>query len=183
MPLTPPTLSPPAVSSYHHLLTTFPSHPFSFEFLCHPPCHPFFLYSFCLPVPLPLFFVLLNLTISLPPSLRSQAKYCKPPLQLHLLSVRNKGEGHARRSWHQPVTLPSLLPPSASLLNQITPLTHAHKSAFLNQPSSSALLNLAPFALFICQLSTDCVQKDIYSRSPIGKKETCVYLHAFLVSG
>lgn len=100
---------------------------------CAPCCPPFVLHS--------LFY--LNLTTSLPPLLPSQAKHCKAPRQLHLLSVRNKGEGHARRSWHQPVTLPSLLPPSASLLNQITPLTHAHTNPSFNQlPSLSLLLPL-----------------------------------------
>lgn len=64
---------------------------------------------------------------------RNLAPECyKAPVRLHLLSVREEEEkddeeeeveeeGHARRSWHQPVTPPLLLPPSVSLLNQITP--------------------------------------------------------------
>lgn len=134
----------------------------------------------------------LNLTISHPPFLRSQAKRCEPFLKHHLLSVRDKGEGHARRSWHQPVTLPFLLPPSASLLNQITPLTHAHTQAHfaINFPPCSPslllpllfspLLNLVPFALFICQLPADCVKKHIYLRSNWQKLYYSVFVFVCL---
>lgn len=143
MPLTPPTLSPPAISSYHHLLTTFLSHLLFFESQCDSPHHPFLFEPRALQLVLRNLFSL-NLNISHLPSLRSRAKYHKPPQQLHLLSVR-KVEGHARRSWHQPVTPPFLLPPSVSLLNQITPLTHAYTNPFLNQLSPSS----CPF-VFIC---------------------------------
>lgn len=67
-------------------------------------------------------------------------------LQLHHLPVR-KGVGHARRSWHQPVIPPFLLPPSVSLLNQIISLTHAHATPFLNQLLCLSFCSFIPSSL------------------------------------
>lgn len=64
-------------------------------------------------------------------------------------------EGHARRSWHQPVTPPLLLPPSVSLLNQITPppppLLPPHQPS-AHKPVSQSILSITlarplPFSL------------------------------------
>lgn len=127
--------------------------------------------SLCSPSPC------LNRTISHPPVPRSWAKYSEPlrQLHLHLLSVRDEGEGHARRSWHQPVTPPFPLPPSVSLLNQITPHTCTHKPISQSMP----ILNLAPFALLSCQLSLRMCEKNIQSQSNWQRQR--VHLHAFFV--
>lgn len=192
-----PSVCPLHLLLFHLLLfphlTTY-SPPFylaSFSLnICHSPSRPFILYSLvppCNPPSVLYHLFWLNLTISYPPLLGSQAKYYKPPPTTHLLSVRNKGEGHARRSWHQPVTPPFPLPPSVSLLNQITPLTHAHTSPFLNQFlslfSSCPFIFCSPKPYALCSLylpASDrlCKKKNTYSRNPIGKK-IIVYLHAF----
>lgn len=70
-------------------------------------------------------------------------------LQLHHLPAR-KGGGSARRSWHQPVIPPFLLPPSVSLLNQIISLTHAQATPFLHQLPCPSFCSLVPSSLNPC---------------------------------
>lgn len=127
---------PPAIFSYHHPLTTFHITSISLT-----PC------VISLSTPASSFTTpWCPLTPSLCPSscLLSEFDYFSTsftkvsgpntvnpprPQLLHFFSVRNKGEGHARSSWHQPVTPAFLLPPSVSRLNQITSLTHVHTQA------------------------------------------------------
>lgn len=80
---------------------------------------------------------------------------------------------------------PLPLPPPASLLNQITPLAHAHRSPFFTQlpsilsasptASSSSFPNLDPFALFIYWPPTDNV-KNASRHNPIGKNNWRIYV-------
>lgn len=69
-------------------------------------------------------------------------------LQHFLLTVGKKGEGHARKSWHQPVTLSSLLPPSASPLNQITP-PHVCTQNPISQSASLSTLAFWPLVFSV----------------------------------
>lgn len=64
-------------------------------------------------------------------------------LQVHRLPAR-EGVGRARRSWHQPVIPPLLLPPSVSLLNQIISLTRARATPLLSQLLCASFCSFGP---------------------------------------
>lgn len=127
-------------------------------------------------VPPSSFFI--NLTFSCSALLWS----CSLLLQLNLLPVGVKtmpGEVDINLS---PKPLP--LPPPASLLNQITPLTHAHRSPFFTQlpfiPSTSLLSASSSFLTrslcnFYLLASHWLCEKNVFGLNPIGEKLVCFY--------
>lgn len=84
------------------------------------------------------------------PPIRCESGYSSHSTAPSSPSQRGRVGGSARRSWHQPVIPPFLLPPSVSLLNQIISLTHAQATPFLHQLLRPSFCSSIPSSLNPC---------------------------------